>query len=407
MIKNWRQLTPFLHRTAVIYNTRNVLPTAHCMLGSRLNSNQRAASFTTDRKKGSVLDRLKSGDVLVGDGGMTFCLEKRGYVKAGPWSPECTVESPEAVRQVHREFLRAGADIIQAFTFSMDDEIIDEKNDEINQSACDLAKGVAQNGGVFCAGSICQTARLYAQGAGKERIQKRFEEQIAIFLKNDMDLLIAEFFEYGEEAEWVVEVMKNTGKPTAITMCIGPVGDSNNVSTGECAVKLARAGADIIGVNCKFDPTISMEALRLMKEALDKAGLNPYLMIQPVGYHTPDAGRAGFASLPEIPFALEPRTLTRWDVHKYARRAYDMGVRYIGGCCGFEPYHIRAIAEELAPERGFLPVASEKHELWGGALKNHPKEWMRRKANRAYWENLEPASGRPFSAAISKFDGPA
>lgn len=55
-------------------------------------------------------------------------------------------------------------------------------------------------------------------------------------------------------------------------------------------------------MNCKFDPTISMEALRLMKEALDEAGLNPYLMIQPVGYHTPDAGRAGFASLPEIPF---------------------------------------------------------------------------------------------------------
>lgn len=67
-----------------------------------------------------------------------------------------------------------------------------QQNDEINQSACDLAKGVAQEGGVFCAGSICQTARLYAQGAGKERIQKRFEEQIAIFLKNDMDLLIAE-----------------------------------------------------------------------------------------------------------------------------------------------------------------------------------------------------------------------
>ena len=54
--------------------------------------------------------------------------------------------------------------------------------------------------------------------------------------------LLPQFFEYGEEAEWVVEVMKNTGKPTAITMCIGPVGDSNNVSTGECAVKLARAG---------------------------------------------------------------------------------------------------------------------------------------------------------------------
>ena len=39
--------------------------------------------------------------------------------------------------------------------------------------------------------------------------------------------------------------------------------------------------------------------------------------------------------------------MTRWDVHKFARQAYDVGVRYIGGCCGFEPYHIRAVAEEV------------------------------------------------------------
>lgn len=45
--------------------------------------------------------------------------------------------------------------------------------------------------------------------------------------------------------------------------------------------------------------------------------------------------------------ALETRVVTRWDVHKYARQAYNMGVRFIGGCCGFEPYHIRAIAEEV------------------------------------------------------------
>ncbi|KAL9957818.1 hypothetical protein ACROYT_G034766 [Oculina patagonica] len=406
MITTWHQLAPFLRRTAAVCNPRNVFPAANCVLRSRLNSNQ-SASFTTERKNGSVLDRLNAGDVLVGDGGMTFCLEKRGYVKAGPYSPECTVESPEAVRQVHREFLRAGADIIQAFTFSMDDNVIDEQNEEINQAACDLAKGVAQEGGVYSAGSICQTAKLYTQGVGKEQIQKRFEQQIEIFLRNDLDLLIAEFFEYGEEAEWVVEVMKSTGKPTAITMSIGPAGDSNNVPTGECALKLARAGADIIGVNCKFDPATSMEALRLMKEAMDKEGHHPHLMLQPVGYHTPDAGRTGFQSLPELPFALEPRTLTRWDVHKYARRAYDMGVRYIGGCCGFEPYHIRAIAEELAPERGFLPEASKKHEPWGESLKHHAKDWMRRRANRAYWENLEPASGRPYSSAFSKFDGPA
>ena len=54
--------------------------------------------------------------------------------------------------------------------------------------------------------------------------------------------LFSQFFEYCEEAEWVVEVMKTTGKPTAITMSIGPAGDSNNVPPQECAVRLARTG---------------------------------------------------------------------------------------------------------------------------------------------------------------------
>ena len=45
--------------------------------------------------------------------------------------------------------------------------------------------------------------------------------------------------------------------------------------------------------------------------------------------------------------ALESRLMSRWDVQKYAREAFDMGIRYIGACCGFEPYHVRAIAEEV------------------------------------------------------------
>lgn len=49
-----------------------------------------------------------------------------------------------------------------------------------------------------------------------------------------------------------------------------------------------------------------------------------------------------------VPFsAMEPRTATRWEIHKFAREAYDVGIRFIGGCCGFEAYHIRAIAEEV------------------------------------------------------------
>lgn len=64
-------------------------------------------------------------------------------------------------------------------------------------------------------------------------------------------------------------------------------------------------------------------------------------------------------------------------MQKYAREAYAAGIRYIGGCCGFEPYHVRALAEELAPERGFLPAGSDKHGLWGGGLEMHTKPWCR------------------------------
>ena len=67
---------------------------------------------------------------------------------------------------------------------------------------------------------------------------------------------------------------------------------------------------------------------------------------------------------------MESRVVSRWDVHKFARDAYNLGVRYIGGCCGMEAYHIRAISEELSKERGgYLPIASDKSDPDGEALK--------------------------------------
>jgi len=148
-----------------------------------------------------------------------------------------------------------------------------------------------------------------------------------------------------------------------------------------------------------------------MKEALEKAGLKCHLMVQPVGYKTPEcldhnnhASRMGMTALAEFPYALESRLLNRFDVQKYAREAYNMGIRYIGACCGMEPYHVRAIAEELATERGKLPPASEKHGLWGDALRQHTYPWVRARARRSHWENLHPTSGRPCSSALRKLE---
>ena len=59
---------------------------------------------------------------------------------------------------------------------------------------------------------------------------------------------------------------------------------------------------------------------------------------------------------------MEPRQITRWEAARFARAAYELGVRVIGGCCGFESHHIKAMAEELAEERGALPAGSVKSD---------------------------------------------
>ncbi|XP_035214876.1 betaine--homocysteine S-methyltransferase 1-like [Stegodyphus dumicola] len=361
-------------------------------------------------KKG-LLDRLKEG-VVIGDGGFVFSLEKRGYVKAGPWTPEAAVEHPDAVKSLHREFLRAGSDVMQAFTFyASDDKLINRGNqagklfsgNDINEAACKIAREVADEGDALVAGGISQTPS-YLSGKGKESVQAEFRKQVQVFTKNKVDFLICEYFEHIEEMEWAIEVCKETDLPVAATMCIGTEGDLHNKSVGECAVRMAIAGADVVGLNCHFDPFKMLEAIAMMKTALSAAGLKPYLMSQPLAFHTPDAGKQGFIDLPEFPFALEPRVCTRWEMQHYAREAYDLGVRYIGGCCGFESYHIRAVSEELAKERGKQPESSKKHDPWGEGLKMHTKPWVRARARKSYWENLNPSTGRPYSSAFSKPD---
>ncbi|XP_011375599.1 S-methylmethionine--homocysteine S-methyltransferase BHMT2 [Pteropus vampyrus] len=353
--------------------------------------------------KKSILERLNSGEVVVGDGSFLITLEKRGYVKAGLWTPEAVVEHPNAVHQLHMEFLRAGSNVMQTFTFSANEENMESKWEDVNATACDLAREVASKGDALVAGGICQTS-IYKHSKDEARVKKLFRLQLEVFARKNVDFLIAEYFEHAEEAVWAVEVLKESGKPVAATMCIGPEGDECNLTPGECAVKLVKAGASIIGVNCRFGPTTSLKTIKLMKEGLQAAGLKAHLMVQSLGFHTPDCGKGGFLDLPEYPFGLEPRVATRWDIQKYAREAYNLGVRYIGGCCGFEPYHIRAIAEELAPERGFWPPASDKHGSWGSGLNMHTKPWIRARATREYWENLLPASGRPFCPSMSKPD---
>src|SRR5207253_10643285 len=103
-----------------------------------------------------ILERLAEGPVL-GDGGYLLELEKRGYVQAGPFTPEVVIDHPDALEQLHREFLRAGVDVLQTMTFyASDDKLatvgLDGKVDELNRAAVKLARAVASDGDALVAG---------------------------------------------------------------------------------------------------------------------------------------------------------------------------------------------------------------------------------------------------------------
>jgi len=105
--------------------------------------------FSTNR----LVEKLSTNIPIIGDGGYVFALEKRGFMKAYPWTPEVVIEHPEAVKQLHREFVHCGSDVIQTFTFfSAEDNIStggsggqSEENKleyswkDINYAACNIA----------------------------------------------------------------------------------------------------------------------------------------------------------------------------------------------------------------------------------------------------------------------------
>jgi betaine-homocysteine S-methyltransferase len=304
-----------------------------------------------------ILERLSEGIVL-GDGGYLLELEKRGYVQAGPFTPEVVIEHPEALAQLHREFLRAGAEVLQTMTFYASDDKLATVGlggtvDEINRNAVRVAREVAAEGDALVAGNLSLTwAYDPADEASADHVRGLFDRQ----LRDQMDagppdFWIGETFSYLGEALLFVERAKATGLPTMVTMSFEtlPAKVYEGDGPGEAAKKLADAGADVVGVNCLNGPTQQLPIVKEMVAAVD--GAVP-VASQPVAYATTDAA-PDFTSMPDFPYALTPITLARGDLAGFAAEARDAGVRYIGSCCGSVAEHVRAMARTLGklPER--------------------------------------------------------
>lgn len=304
-----------------------------------------------------ILERLESGPVL-GDGGYLLELEKRGHVQAGPFTPEVSLTRPEALAELHREFLLAGAEVMQTLTFyASEDKLatvgLSGKVDEINRAAIRIAREVASEGNALVAGNLSLTWAYDPDDPGSpDRVRRLFDRQLAPMVDEGVDFVIAETFTWLGEALLAVERIAEAGLPAMVTMSFEHEPECyEGHRPGECARRLEDAGCDIVGINCLRNPETT---LPLMEEIVE--AVSCHTACQPVAYATP-GHQHDFTALPEFPLGLDPLQLPREAMAEYAIRARDMGIGYIGSCCGSVACHVKAMAKAL----GKLP---EQERAW-------------------------------------------
>jgi betaine-homocysteine S-methyltransferase len=293
-------------------------------------------------------------DVVLGAEGYLFELERRGYLKSGPYVPEVVLDFPDAVRELHREFLRAGAEVMVAFTYYGHREklrMIGREDDlePLNRHALRLAKEVAAEEGALVAGNICNTW-VYdpdAPESSGEIVREMYREQVAWAAEEGADLVIAETNDYVGEALIALEVTQEFGLPSVVTFASTEDRTIDGYELDEACKRLEAAGADVVGLNCSRGPETMLPLIERIRAAVDC-----FVAAQPAPYRTTDAAPT-FQLLRDpsgaraFPLALDPFLCTRFELAEFAVSARDAGVGYLGVCCGGAPHHVRAMAESL------------------------------------------------------------
>jgi betaine-homocysteine S-methyltransferase len=304
----------------------------------------------------SITERLAEGTVL-GAEGYVFELERRGYIKAGPFVPEVVLDFPDAIRELHREFLRAGAEVMVALTYYAHREKLRDVGREgdleaMNRSAVRLAREVASEGDALVAGNVCNTWAYDPEDpATRQVVRAMYTEQLGWAAEEGVDFVISETNDYLGEALIALEVSTELGLPVMVTLApTQPETTRDGYRYAEACRILADEGAQVVGLNCDRGPETMLPLIAGIREAVDCA-----VAMQPVPYRTsaatptmetlrsPDGERA-------FPIALDPFCCTRFEMASFALAARELGVNYVGICCGAGPHHVRAMAEAIGRE---------------------------------------------------------
>lgn len=351
----------------------------------------------SENAKRGLLERLEAGAVLCAEGYL-FELERRGYLQAGAYVPEVVLDHPQVVEQLHREFLRAGSDVMEAFTYYGHREKLrligkEDKLEPLQKKALALAQTVAAEAPgepALVAGNICNT-NVYEPGnaSSTREVSAMFDEQVAWALDAGVDYVVAETIAFHGEANLALESIKRAGLPAVVTLAVHADAESlrDGVAVIESLRRLEQAGADVVGLNCARGPRSMLPILKSIREAV-----SCHIAALPVPYRT-GADQPNFQSLRDpacgcipgdqpFPTALDPFVCNRYEMAEFARVAFDMDIRYIGICCGGAPHHVRAMAEALGrtpPASKYSPDLSKHYALGDNAtLKQHNRDYARK-----------------------------
>jgi methionine synthase I (cobalamin-dependent)/5,10-methylenetetrahydrofolate reductase len=305
---------------------------------------------------------------LVADGAMGTVLYSKGIFINRSFD-ELNIAMPDLVKEVHAEYVKAGAEIIETNTFGATRTRLAafglaEKLKDINAAGVRLARQAVGNSGAFVAGAIGPLGvRIEPLGATSfAEANQVFREQAEALLEAGVDLLVLETFsDLNEIREAIFAARRVAGNDMVIVAHV-TIDDNGNMPDGATpeifTKKLDEWPADVIGLNCSVGPKATLETIERMIEHSHK----PMSAMPNAGLPAVVEGRKIYLCSPEY-------------MAQYARRLLWAGVRIVGGCCGTTAEHIkliRAEARSLQPQTKKLAVTVEEPAAKAQALAKVP-----------------------------------
>ncbi|NJL93356.1 MAG: hypothetical protein HC915_06305 [Anaerolineae bacterium] len=299
--------------------------------------------------KPALLERLKRGPLLA-DGAMGTMLHQSG-LRLGRCFDELNLTDPHLVASIHRQYLNAGAEIIETNTFSANDFKLQQFNlqrqtIEINEAGVEIVRGVIEASGrqdVYIAGSVGPLGTWIAPigRVTEERAYAAFRKQIATLIYSGVDALLLETFSDLNEVSIAIRAARDVRPAVPVIANFSFTRDDCTVlgdSATRVAQHLASAGVNVLGVNCSIGPAQLLRIAGVMQQVAPDL---PLAILPNAGFPEQVRGRMVYPASPDY-------------FGEYALAFAELGARIIGGCCGTTPAHIQAMRE--APGRRSPPA---------------------------------------------------